>query len=69
MKSSSEDSFVKMKGPDEMEIRDMGDDVERMELLPPIEEEKAQPAPDNSMKSAVIWMVVNTLATIGIVST
>jgi solute carrier family 35 protein E3 len=54
-----------LKTPDELEI---GDDVERAELLPQ-ENEKAQPPkPDPSMKSAGIWMVVNTLATIGIVS-
>ena len=66
-KTSSDGSYVNLKAPEEMDIGDIGDDVERMELLPPTEQEKTQPAPDNSMKSAVIWMVVNTLATIGIV--
>lgn len=55
-----------LKTPDELEV---GDDVERAELLPQ-ENEKAQPPkPDTSMRSAGIWMVVNTLATIGIVFT
>jgi len=64
--SSSEGSYVKLKAPDEMDI---GDDVERAGLLPQEEQEKPQPAPDNSTRTAAIWMVVNTLATIGIVFT
>jgi solute carrier family 35 protein E3 len=64
-RSSAEASFTNLKTPDELEI---GDDVEREELLPAEHEKPAQPQPDNSMRSAVIWMVVNTLATIGIVS-
>lgn len=68
VKTSSEGSYLHMKEPDEMDIGDLGDDVERMELLPPTEPAQSQPAPDNSARSAVIWMVVNTLATIGIVS-
>jgi len=67
--SSEASSYMHMKEPDEMDIGDLGDDVERMELLPPSESAPANPAPDNSARSAVIWMVVNTLATIGIVST
>jgi len=68
-KTSSEgSSYVHMKEPDEMDIGDLGDDVERMELLPPTEPTAAHPATDNSARTAVIWMVVNTLATIGIVS-
>lgn len=66
--SSSDGSYVKLKTPEEMEI---GDDVERAELLPQ-DQEKPLPqptAPDNSTRTAVIWMVVNTLATIGIVFT
>jgi solute carrier family 35 protein E3 len=60
---SPERSFAKLKTPDELDI---GDDVERAELLPQ-EGEKPAAAPDNSTRTAVIWMVVNTLATIGIV--
>jgi solute carrier family 35 protein E3 len=62
----SEDSFVKLTPPEELE---MDDDVERAEgtgLLPQVDQEKPQPAPDTT-KSSFIWMVVNTLATIGIV--
>lgn len=62
---SSDGSFVNLKTPDEMEI---GDDVERAELLPGDVEKAAEPKPDNSTKVAAAWMVVNTLATIGIVS-
>lgn len=64
--STSDGGFVNLKSPEEMEI---GDDVERAELLPE-DHEKAPPAkqPDTSMRSSIIWMVVNTLATIGIVS-
>lgn len=63
--ASSNASFVKVKAEDDVEA---GDDVERAELLP--EEHVAKPAPvkDNSTRTAIIWMVVNTLATIGIVS-
>jgi solute carrier family 35 protein E3 len=65
-RSSTDGGFVNLKSPEEMEI---GDDVERAELLPE-EHEKPPPAkqPETSMRSSVIWMVVNTLATIGIVS-
>jgi len=65
-RSSTEGSYVKLKTPDELEI---GDDVERAELLPAEQEKPPQPKPDNSMRSALVWMVVNTLATIGIVFT
>lgn len=66
-KHGSATSTEGRKTPDEME---MGDDVERAELLPEEHEKPAQTStPDNSMRSAVIWMVVNTLATIGIVFT
>ncbi|KAE8444405.1 hypothetical protein EG329_000605 [Mollisiaceae sp. DMI_Dod_QoI] len=65
--SSTEGGFVKLKSPEEMEI---GDDVERAELLPEEHEKPPQPKqPETSMRSAIIWMVVNTLATIGIVFT
>lgn len=53
--------------PDEI---DMGDDVERAGLLPnTIEEKPALSKSENSTTLAVIWMIVNTLATIGIVFT
>lgn len=58
-------SFVKVKTPDDVEL---GDEVERVELLPADQEKPAPAKPDNSTRTAVIWMVVNTLATIGIVS-
>ncbi|KAH6684338.1 triose-phosphate transporter family-domain-containing protein [Halenospora varia] len=64
--TNSEGSYA-MKNMDEQEV---GDDVERAGLLPPADHEKPPPKePDNSMRSAIIWMVVNTLATIGIVFT
>lgn len=55
----------KLKTPEELE--DMEEDIERADLLAPPPEEKTK-APESSVKSAIIWMVVNTLATIGIVS-
>ncbi|TPX13774.1 uncharacterized protein E0L32_005718 [Thyridium curvatum] len=55
---------MKSKTPEEME---MGDESEDKTLLPQ-ETEKPQP-PKNSFLSALIWMVINTLATIGIVFT
>jgi solute carrier family 35 protein E3 len=65
-KHGTEGSFVKVKTPEEVEH---GDDVERAELLREDHEKPAAPPkPDNSTRSAIIWMVVNTLATIGIVS-
>lgn len=63
----SEGSFTKLKSPEEMEV---GDDIERAELLPgQPQQEKPKAADSTSMRSAVIWMVINTLATIGIVFT
>jgi solute carrier family 35 protein E3 len=65
--STTDGPFTNLKSPEEMEI---GDDVERAGLLPAEvqEQEKAQPAAqDSSTRTALIWMVVNTLATIGIV--
>jgi solute carrier family 35 protein E3 len=63
--NGSSDGFVDLKSPDEMEV---GDDVERAELLPAEHEKAPEPKPDNSTKVAAAWMIVNTLATIGIVS-
>ncbi|PBP17425.1 solute carrier family 35 member E3 [Diplocarpon rosae] len=60
-------SFVKLKTPEELET---GDDIERAELLPAVDEKAAsQPKQETSTRQAVTWMVVNTLATIGIVFT
>ncbi|KAK3997283.1 solute carrier family 35 member E3 [Cladorrhinum sp. PSN332] len=60
----------KLKSPDELEI---DDDHEDDGLLPKEGEEDAAPAPEppkkSSFNSALIWMTVNTLATIGIVFT
>ncbi|KAK2628589.1 hypothetical protein QTJ16_001692 [Diplocarpon rosae] len=64
---SGEGSFVKLKTPEELET---GDDIERAELLPAVDEKAAsQPKQETSTRQAVTWMVVNTLATIGIVFT
>lgn len=66
-RDDSPNSFVKVKSNDEMEMGEMGDDIERQELL------ASDPAPlveipdKGSVRAAIIWMVVNTLATIGIV--
>jgi solute carrier family 35 protein E3 len=65
--SSTDGGFTTLKSPEEMEI---GDDVERAGLLPAEQQEREKPQPvvqDNSTRTAIIWMVVNTLATIGIV--
>jgi solute carrier family 35, member E3 len=62
--SSHDSSYVKLKTPEEMEI---SNDVERQELLPPAVPPKDQPGDKTSARAAIIWMVVNTLATIGIV--
>ncbi|CAG8977400.1 hypothetical protein HYALB_00007030 [Hymenoscyphus albidus] len=62
----SNGSFVKLKAED---VEEIGDDVERAELLPEEHVEKAASVKDNSTRTAIIWMVVNTLATIGIVFT
>jgi solute carrier family 35, member E3 len=64
-KDGVDSSFVKVNTPGDVE---QGDDVERAELLPAEHEKPAPAKPDNSTRTAVIWMVVNTLATIGIVS-
>ncbi|KAF4630411.1 hypothetical protein G7Y89_g7728 [Cudoniella acicularis] len=65
--ANAEGTFTSLKSPDELDI---GDDVERTGLLPAADHEKPVPAePESSMRSAIIWMVVNTLATIGIVFT
>ncbi|PMD43406.1 hypothetical protein L207DRAFT_542675 [Hyaloscypha variabilis F] len=66
--SDTEGSFVKLKSPEDLELGD-GDDDERAEMLPAEHEKPAQTAPQASARSSFAWMVVNTLATIGIVFT
>jgi solute carrier family 35, member E3 len=64
--SPTDSSYVHMKTPEEMEIGD----EERAELIPSVvhvAQEKATEPEKATVRSAVIWMVVNTLATIGIV--
>lgn len=63
-RSSNDGSFIKLKTADEME---RGSDVERAELLQAPPQEKAAEAEGTSARAAIVWMVVNTLATIGIV--
>ncbi len=63
--NSIEGSFVKLKSPEDLEV---GDDIETAELLPAEDEKPPQPKPEPSARSALVWMLVNTLATIGIVS-
>lgn len=67
VRDSSEGESYALKTPEEMEI---GEDIEREGLLRDGEEEKTTAAapPASTTRSAIIWMVVNTLATIGIVS-
>ncbi|KAG9246134.1 triose-phosphate transporter family-domain-containing protein [Calycina marina] len=67
--SHDEDSYLSMKEPDEMDIGGLGEDVERIELLPPATPAEPAPAPHSTTRSSIIWMIVNTLATIGIVFT
>jgi hypothetical protein len=52
---------------EEMEVGESDADVERAELLPEHEVKVAEPEKKSGM-SALIWIVINTLATIGIVS-
>ncbi len=64
--SPTDSSYVHMKTPEEMEIGD----EERAELIPAavhVVQEKATEPEKVTVRSAVIWMVINTLATIGIV--
>jgi solute carrier family 35, member E3 len=68
MISETEASFVKLKSPEDLELGDGDDDDERAEMLPTEQEKPTQPTPEASVRSSFIWMVVNTLATIGIVS-
>lgn len=54
-----------LKDPEELEI---GDDIESAGLLPLEQEKPEAKKSDNSARTAALWMIVNTLATIGIVS-
>lgn len=67
MEKRQSDDF-KVKGKDDIE---MGSEVERAELLgnatAPVAQEKQPEAAGSSARAAIVWMVVNTLATIGIV--
>lgn len=71
--ANSESSFVEVKGEDNFENRD-SNDLERASqgLLASGEEGDEIPIvvqqPVKSRGSAMLWMVINTLATIGIVS-
>ncbi|KAK3333637.1 solute carrier family 35 member E3 [Cercophora scortea] len=69
--TSSGEFDEKLKSPEELDIRDEIDDEERAGLLP--HESQAQPAPapppPTSHVSALLWMAINTLATVGIVFT
>jgi len=63
---TTDGSYVHMKTPEEGEI----EDEERAELIPAavhVAQEKATEPEKVTVRSAVIWMVINTLATIGIV--
>ena len=63
---TTDNSYVHMKTPEEMEIGD----EERAELIPAavhVVQEMATEPEKTTVRSAVIWMVINTLATIGIV--
>jgi solute carrier family 35 protein E3 len=63
-KLTAAEGGVVTKSPEEFEL---DDDVERTGMLPPPDFEKPRPAPNNGTSTALIWMAVNTLATIGIV--
>ncbi|PSS10713.1 hypothetical protein M430DRAFT_69172 [Amorphotheca resinae ATCC 22711] len=65
-KLTAAEGGVVTKSPEEFEL---DDDVERTGMLPPPDFEKPRPAPNNGTSTALIWMAVNTLATIGIVFT
>lgn len=63
---TTDSSYVHMKTPEEMEIGD----EEKAELIPAamhVAQEKATEPEKATVRSAMIWMVINTLATIGIV--
>jgi solute carrier family 35 protein E3 len=55
-------TYVKARRSDDFEL---GKEVETEDLLP-VEHEKVQEAP-STVRSSILWMIVNTLATIGIV--
>jgi solute carrier family 35, member E3 len=59
---TEEGNFEKLKTPEELEIEEEGED----DGLLPKEPEKEEP-PKSTFASSLTWMVINTLATIGIV--
>lgn len=61
--SPIESSFVKTRTLDDLEA---GTDAERLEMIPKVNE-KTPETKASEYRKAVIWMIVNTLATIGIV--
>lgn len=63
---TADSSYVHMKTPEEMKIGD----EERAGLIPAavhVAQEKATEPEKATVRSALIWMAINTLATIGIV--
>lgn len=54
--------FGSLRAPEELDVDDRGEEVERAELLP------VKKDPNSSFRTGIFWMVINTLATIAIVS-
>lgn len=63
-----DESLTALKSPTSVYHDQDEDQVREDEELLPQTQEKPEP-PKGSMASSIVWMVVNTLATIGIVST
>lgn len=65
------DDLEKLRTPEELEIGDEADEDESLLRREAEAQQQEQPAapPPSSFRSALIWMVINTLATIGIVFT
>jgi len=57
-----DDDGAKLTPPEDLEV---GEEREDEELLPQVDEKPAPPK--STFRSSAIWMVINTLATIGIV--
>ncbi len=62
-----EDELSALKPPDELAIHEELEDDHSLLPRPPLNE-KAEPSKRSGLATSLIWMVVNTLATIGIVS-
>lgn len=62
--NAEDDDLSRLRTPDELEIADENHDEES--FVPPEQEQKAEPAKSSPM-AAVVWMAINTLATVGIV--